>query len=124
MPRVSGVPRVSSNANELDRRSLQDILHEVVETLAPLDRTPCSPGERQAAEWLAEGLPADLPCAVVSRAAQPDQQIAHTTLGELDAISLVAAPSILIAGWAVRELSEANDAKSAQALEGACRLKA
>jgi hypothetical protein len=56
MPRVSGVPRVSSNANELDRRSLQDILHEVVETLAPLDRTPCSPGERQAAEWLAERL--------------------------------------------------------------------
>jgi hypothetical protein len=31
-------------------------LHEVVETLAPLDRTPCSPGERQAAEWLAMRL--------------------------------------------------------------------
>jgi hypothetical protein len=28
----------------------------VVETLAPLDRTPCSPGERQAAEWLAQRL--------------------------------------------------------------------
>lgn len=27
-------------------------LREVVETLAPLDRTPCSPGERAAAEWL------------------------------------------------------------------------
>jgi len=79
-----------------------------------------------AAEWLAEGLPADLPCAVVSRAAQPDQQVVHTTLGGLDTISLAAAPSILIAGWAVRELSEgndANDAKSAQTLEGACRLK-
>jgi hypothetical protein len=35
---------------------LGDLLHEVVETLAPLDRTPCSPGERQAAEWLAERL--------------------------------------------------------------------
>ncbi|MEI9970211.1 MAG: hypothetical protein WDM87_16950 [Terracidiphilus sp.] len=33
-----------------------------------------------AAEWLAEGLPADLPCAVVSRAAQPDEQVVHTTL--------------------------------------------
>jgi siroheme synthase len=76
-----------------------------------------------AAEWLAEGLPAELPCAVVSRAAQPDQQVVHTTLGELDTISLAAAPSILIAGWAVRELREANDAKSAQAFEGACRLK-
>jgi len=31
-------------------------LREVVETLAPLDRTPASPGERQAAEWLAERL--------------------------------------------------------------------
>ncbi len=56
MPRVSIVPRVISDANELDRGSLQDVLHEVVETLAPLDRTPCSPGERQAAEWLAERL--------------------------------------------------------------------
>jgi uroporphyrin-III C-methyltransferase/precorrin-2 dehydrogenase/sirohydrochlorin ferrochelatase len=76
-----------------------------------------------AAEWLAEGLPVDLPCAVVSRAAQPDQQVVHTTLGELDSVALAAAPSILIAGWAVRELSGANDARSAQALEGACRLK-
>jgi hypothetical protein len=32
------------------------VLREVVETLAVLDRTPCSPGERQAAEWLAERL--------------------------------------------------------------------
>ncbi len=76
-----------------------------------------------AAEWLAEGLPADLPCAVVSRAAQPDQQVVHTTLGALDTLSLAAAPSILIAGWAVREPSETNDAKSARGLEGACRLK-
>jgi len=56
MPRVSIVPRVSSDADRLDRSSLQDVLHEVVETLAPLDRTPCSPGERRAAEWLAERL--------------------------------------------------------------------
>lgn len=31
-----------------------DTLREVVERLAPLRRTPCSPGEREAAEWLAE----------------------------------------------------------------------
>jgi len=31
-------------------------LREVVEALAALDRTPCSLGERQAAEWLAERL--------------------------------------------------------------------
>jgi uroporphyrin-III C-methyltransferase/precorrin-2 dehydrogenase/sirohydrochlorin ferrochelatase len=77
-----------------------------------------------AAEWLAEGLPADLPCAVVSRAAQPDQQVVHTTLGELGSVAPAAAPSLLIAGWAVRELNEANGAETAQALQGACRLKA
>ncbi len=31
-------------------------LREVVETLAPLERPPCSPGERAAAEWLHERL--------------------------------------------------------------------
>jgi uroporphyrin-III C-methyltransferase / precorrin-2 dehydrogenase / sirohydrochlorin ferrochelatase len=57
-----------------------------------------------AAEWLAEGLPADLPCVVVSRAAQPDEHVVHTTLGRLGEIESAAAPSLLIAGWAVREL--------------------
>lgn len=33
--------------------SLEALLREVVETLAPIDRTPCSPGELAAAEWLA-----------------------------------------------------------------------
>jgi uroporphyrin-III C-methyltransferase/precorrin-2 dehydrogenase/sirohydrochlorin ferrochelatase len=61
-----------------------------------------------AEEWLAEGLPADLPCAVVSRAAQPDQQVVHTTLGELGSVPPAAAPSLLIAGWAVRELGKAE----------------
>jgi uncharacterized membrane protein YphA (DoxX/SURF4 family) len=31
---------------------IEATLHEVVETLAPLERSPCSPGERAAAEWL------------------------------------------------------------------------
>jgi uroporphyrin-III C-methyltransferase / precorrin-2 dehydrogenase / sirohydrochlorin ferrochelatase len=57
-----------------------------------------------AAEWLAEGLPADLPCVVVSRAAQPDEQVVHTTLGQLGEMEPAVAPSLLIAGWAVREL--------------------
>jgi Peptidase family M28 len=37
-------------------RGLHPVLREVVETLAPLERTPCSPGEREAAQWLAERL--------------------------------------------------------------------
>ncbi|MFZ1085465.1 MAG: uroporphyrinogen-III C-methyltransferase, partial [Terracidiphilus sp.] len=57
-----------------------------------------------AAEWLAEGLPEDLPCAVVSRAAQPDQRVFHTTLGALGEAEPAAAPSLLIAGWAVRAM--------------------
>ncbi len=38
--------------------TLEGTLREVVETLAPIDRTPCSPGERKAAEWLARRLQA------------------------------------------------------------------
>jgi uroporphyrin-III C-methyltransferase / precorrin-2 dehydrogenase / sirohydrochlorin ferrochelatase len=60
-----------------------------------------------AAEWMAEGLPADLPCAVVSRAAQPDQGVVYTTLGELDKLEPAPAPSLLLAGWAVREILHA-----------------
>jgi uroporphyrin-III C-methyltransferase/precorrin-2 dehydrogenase/sirohydrochlorin ferrochelatase len=62
-----------------------------------------------AAEWMAEGLPADLPCAVVSRAAQPGQEVVHTTLGGLglgaldEADAAPQAPSLLLAGWAVRQ---------------------
>ncbi len=35
---------------------IEQTLHEVVETLAPIERTPCSPGERAAAEWLCARL--------------------------------------------------------------------
>ena len=62
-----------------------------------------------AAEWMASGLPADLPCAVISRAAQPEQEVLHTTLGELGVVAASAqAPSLLIAGWAVSRVAEAK----------------
>lgn len=38
------------------RRPAEATLREVVETLAPIERPPCSDGERRAAEWLAERL--------------------------------------------------------------------
>ena len=44
---------VSTSVSGLDHGHLDAVLREVVETLAAIDRTPCSPGERQAAEWLA-----------------------------------------------------------------------
>jgi len=58
-----------------------------------------------AQQWLDEGLPTDFPCAVVSRAAQPGQEILHTTLGKLGDAAPALAPSLLIAGWALRESS-------------------
>jgi hypothetical protein len=39
-----------------DDAAIEKVLREVVETLAPLDRTPCSPGEREAGEWVAARL--------------------------------------------------------------------
>ncbi|MGH9607493.1 MAG: siroheme synthase CysG [Terracidiphilus sp.] len=59
--------------------------------------------ELLAEEWLAMGLPTDLPCALVSRAGRPDERVVHTTLGSLGDAAPVAAPSLLLAGWAVRE---------------------
>jgi len=58
-----------------------------------------------AQRWLDEGLPFDFPCAIVSRAAQPDQQVCYTTLGSLGDAVPVLPPSLLIAGWALRESS-------------------
>jgi uroporphyrin-III C-methyltransferase/precorrin-2 dehydrogenase/sirohydrochlorin ferrochelatase len=59
-----------------------------------------------ALEWLQEGLPADFPCAIVSHAAQPGQQVQRTTLWDLAKVEPTASPSLLIAGWAVREVAE------------------
>ena len=61
-----------------------------------------------AQEWLAQGLPPEFPCAVVSHAAQPGQQLRRTTLGALADAEPVPAPSLLIAGWAVREIAGAG----------------
>jgi uroporphyrin-III C-methyltransferase len=58
-----------------------------------------------AAEWLDEGLPPDFPCVIVSRAAQPDQQVRPTTLAELGEAEPALAPSLLLAGWAVRNVA-------------------
>jgi len=66
-----------------------------------------------AEEWLAEGLPHDFPCAVVSRAAQPGQQIQSTTLAALGDAAPTAAPSLLIAGWAVRDIAAAKQFETA-----------
>jgi uroporphyrin-III C-methyltransferase / precorrin-2 dehydrogenase / sirohydrochlorin ferrochelatase len=58
-----------------------------------------------AEEWLQQGLPPDFPCAIVSHAAQPSQQVLYTTLAALGGIAPGAAPSLLIAGWTVRSIA-------------------
>jgi uroporphyrin-III C-methyltransferase / precorrin-2 dehydrogenase / sirohydrochlorin ferrochelatase len=63
---------------------------------------------RLAAELLAEGLSPELPCAVVSRAAQPDQQVRLGTLANLAGLEPTQAPSLVIAGWAVRSMDSAQ----------------
>jgi uroporphyrin-III C-methyltransferase len=60
-----------------------------------------------AEEWLQEGLPPEFPCTVVSRAAQPGQQVVSTTLGALGKAAPTLAPSLLIAGWAVQQIAPA-----------------
>jgi uroporphyrin-III C-methyltransferase len=61
-----------------------------------------------AQEWLQQGLPPEFPCVVVSRAAQPGQQIRCTTLAALGDAEPTLAPSLLIAGWAIREIAAAH----------------
>jgi uroporphyrin-III C-methyltransferase/precorrin-2 dehydrogenase/sirohydrochlorin ferrochelatase len=58
-----------------------------------------------AEELRASGLPDELPCVLVSKASQPDQRVVHTTLGELAKLEGVAAPSLLIAGWAAAKMT-------------------
>lgn len=53
-----------------------------------------------------EGLPGDLPCVLVSRAAQPDQQIVRTTLARLERTTSLPAPSILLVGEVLHEAED------------------
>ncbi len=56
-----------------------------------------------AQQWLDEGLSPDLPCAIVSQASQPGQQLRYTTLAALSDIDPMPAPTLLIAGWTLQE---------------------
>jgi hypothetical protein len=73
---------------------LTQALHEVVETLAELDRTPCSPGERQAAEWLAARL-AQEGAADVALEDEPSWGTFPPTVTMLGAAGVVAAALVL-----------------------------
>lgn len=53
------------------------------------------------AQLLAAGLPAEMPAALVSRAASPEQSVECSSLGRITAFSAAPAPSILLVGWAL-----------------------
>jgi hypothetical protein len=58
-PAANGAAAAEPAANEAaaaDPATLEAAAREVVETLARLERRPCSPGERAAAEWIAARL--------------------------------------------------------------------
>ncbi len=55
-----------------------------------------------ASEWRAQGLPSDLPCAAISRAAQHDQRIIKTTLDQLHQIEPGPSPVLVLAGWVLK----------------------
>ena len=70
-----------------------------------------------AAEWLQQGLPTDFPCAVISKVGQPAQQIQTCTLAALGSLAPAPAPSLLIAGWTLQDITTA-------ALSGAVEVQA
>jgi hypothetical protein len=53
---LGGLERDPPGAPAAREAGLDRVLREVVETLAPLERTPCSPGESEAADWLVARL--------------------------------------------------------------------
>jgi len=78
---------------------------------------PGRDGQHLAAELMASGMPADLPCVLVARASQPDQQVIRTTLGEMGAVEGLAAPSLLVVGKTARTPESSSTAsKPAEAL--------
>ena len=73
-----------------DGDSLETTLREVVETLAAIERPPCSPGERQTAEWLAARLRA-VDGVEVALEDEPSWGIFPPTVTGLGVLGMVAA---------------------------------
>jgi Peptidase family M28 len=85
---------VSATEAQPGRAGLDRILHEVVDTLAPLERTPCSAGERRAADWLAARLRA-VEGVEVSLEDEPSWGTFPPTATALGALGMIAAALVL-----------------------------
>jgi uroporphyrin-III C-methyltransferase len=64
-----------------------------------------------AEERLQAGEAPALPCCVISRAAQPDQSMQWSTLGELGDVMPGPAPALLLMGWALTDAAARNAAE-------------
>jgi siroheme synthase len=64
-----------------------------------------------AEERLRAGEAPALPCCVISRAAQPDQSMQWSTLGELGDVIPGPAPALLLMGWALTDAAARNAAE-------------
>jgi hypothetical protein len=74
--------------------AIEATLREVVEALAPIERTPCSPGERRAAEWLAARL-RQVDGVRVALEDEPSWGIFQPTLTGLGVAGMLAAALVL-----------------------------
>jgi hypothetical protein len=86
---------MSAPRPDVDEHALEGVLREVVETLAALDRTPCSPGERQAAEWLAARLRSVRGVHAVELEDEPSWGTFPPTATGLGALGMAAAALVL-----------------------------
>lgn len=77
-----------------DPSAIETTLREVVEALAPIERTPCSPGEREAAQWLAQRL-RSVPGVEVELEDEPSWGIFQPTLTGLGVAGMLAAGLVL-----------------------------
>jgi uroporphyrin-III C-methyltransferase len=74
------------------------------------------------AERLRAGDAAELPCCVISRAAQPEQSIQWSTLRELGDVAPGPAPVLLLTGWALADAAASHadgDQRDAEPLKPA-----
>jgi Peptidase family M28 len=98
---------VSADQVEPSNRSLDSVVREVVQTLAAIDRTPCSPGEREAAEWLAARM-GSVAGVDVALEDEPSWGIFPPTSTGLGALGMLGAISVLAGRRAIGALLAAS----------------
>jgi hypothetical protein len=91
---AAGRPGLAGEQAGPQERRLEDVLREVVDTLAAIERPPCSPGERRAAEWLCERL-RELPRVEVALEDEPSWGTFPPTATGLGALGMLAAALVL-----------------------------